>query len=174
MLTDVGQAGTNAGICKMLIGLPSAHFLPNPMLAAYLLGGRAKQVKMERNFKFRAYNQVEKKMYYEDKMGDVFKWQNECQIQTIMQFTGLLDKNKKEIFEGDILSFITQRKNGFQEDGKKVILKPVQFGEFCYGNNVLGDFIGFHIDGSSIQYKLSHNCEVIGNIFQNPDLLDRS
>jgi uncharacterized phage protein (TIGR01671 family) len=89
----------------------------------------------------------------------------------VMEYTGLKDVNGKEIYEGDILSFTTQRKNGFPEDDKKVILKPVEFGEFCYGNNVLGDFIGFHIDGSSIKYKLTHGCEIIGNIYENPNLL---
>lgn len=88
-----------------------------------------------------------------------------------MQFTGLKDKYGKEIYEGDILRFFSQRKHGFQEDGKSITLSPVEFGEFYAKDDTLYKFIGGHIDGSSIHYKLPHGLEIIGNIYQNPELI---
>ena len=125
---------------------------------------------MNRERKYRAWHTVAKVMIY-GTPAEVFKWVEEGQPIEVMDFVNLKDRNGKEIYEGDILCFVTQKKYGFQEDGKKVILKPVEFGKFCYGNNVLGDFIGFHIAGGSIQYKLSFSCEIIGNIYQTPQLL---
>lgn len=71
----------------------------------------------------------------------------------IMQFTGLTDKNGKEIYEGDILSL---------DD----IIVPVTFDDGC-----------FQIVTSSSQGKSplvaerSKRFEVIGNIHENPELL---
>jgi hypothetical protein len=62
------------------------------------------------------------------------------------QFTGLLDKNGKEIFEGDILSH-------------RYYSKPV-ICEFVDGSFIFDDIS-----------KYDKSLEVIGNIYQNPELL---
>jgi YopX protein len=70
-----------------------------------------------------------------------------------MQFTGLNDKNGKEIYEGDIV------KNGH---GNKA---DIAFGEaefYCREH-------GFHFKRQL--RLLVENIEVIGNIYENPDLL---
>lgn len=67
----------------------------------------------------------------------------------IQQFTGLKDKNDKDIFEGDIL------KVSFPKDNSSFI-KQVRW---------LG--AGFDISPSNEMY----NYEVIGNIFETPELL---
>lgn len=73
----------------------------------------------------------------------------------LMQFTGLKDKNGKEIFEGDIV------KCGNKNEEIKVI-------EFING--------GFGYEGNTWDYwedEFGHDkMEVIGNIYQNPELLN--
>jgi len=86
---------------------------------------------------------------------------NELQNITLSQFTGLLDKNGKEIFENDIVCWT------FDEKTKKEIV----FHEGCFGhfnfmgiNNEYFEFIP--IDKKRAEYMI-----VIGNIYQNPELL---
>ncbi len=141
-----------------------------------------------REFKFRGWHTIAKKMFYPQEMGedqltlmpDGKGFVNVSSINTKlsqfitemipMECTGLKDKNNKEIYEGDILQITTSRERGFQDDGRKINLAPVEFGRFCVSNNSLYVFNGFHIDGDSIEYKLSHGGEVIGNIYENPEL----
>lgn len=81
-------------------------------------------------------------------------------VKELMQFTGLLDKNGKEIYEGDILHNT--------EHGHKFIIQWGISGESYAGwaGNWLGkDFI------SPLFNSPLENCEVIGNIYVNPDLL---
>lgn len=82
---------------------------------------------------------------------------------TIGQFTGLLDKNDKEIYEGDIIKIPTKH-------GDKVFwigYELSHIGAFC-----LCDIDGFvSIFGRNYEYE-PFDCEVIGNIHDNPKLLE--
>ena len=66
----------------------------------------------------------------------------------LMQFTGLLDKNGKDIYEGDILSFNSR--------------PPVGSVSFHSGSYWVADAV---LGRASVQG------EVIGNIYENPELL---
>lgn len=78
----------------------------------------------------------------------------------LMQFTGLLDKNGREIYEGDIVDApghygVGQVLWGVDHDGGWVLKdKP---------NSIPGAFFLGHIPDSDM--------EVIGNIYENPELL---
>jgi len=78
------------------------------------------------------------------------------------QHTGLTDKNKKEIYEGDILDFTARYK---QTGPVEVIYYGASFGCVVTDDGGLKEFWNLsHI----VQ---QHYPEIIGNIFENPELL---
>ena len=84
----------------------------------------------------------------------------EIDPSTLCQFTGLIDKNCKKIFENDIVGLHSE----YQE---KYYCGQVKYGEFncscCDG------VYGWYFDNEDIRYY--KNYEVIGNVFDNPELL---
>jgi uncharacterized phage protein (TIGR01671 family) len=79
--------------------------------------------------------------------------------ETLVQFTGLKDKNGKEIYEGHIL-----KGNG--------LLFVVTID--CFGVNFLGDNNPDHsnrFDNKNIFYS-EYDWEIIGNIYQNKEILE--
>lgn len=88
-----------------------------------------------------------------------------CEIavedNTVGQFTGLTDKNGKEIYEGDIVQSKLKRSRKYDE-----IL------QICFANS---EYCGKDKDGSSTSLSLLeeyHTLEVIGNIHDNPELIN--
>jgi len=79
----------------------------------------------------------------------------------LIQYTGLKDKNGKEIYEGDIVSvcFVTGKENCeiVEEKGCYWVSQK----RTDYIRDMAHDNLYWHIDG----------CEVIGNIYENPELL---
>jgi len=100
----------------------------------------------------------------------------------LMQFTGLKDKNGKEIFEGDILAHMSTRRAGYEKDGD-TIYKKIVFGRSNPQCNSVTDYMGFWAVslgdddlscGGSIGYQTkSLGAVVIGNIHENPELLQK-
>ncbi len=80
--------------------------------------------------------------------------------QFLMQYTGLKDKNSKEIYESDVLHNT--------EYGHKFIIQWGMENESYAG--WAGKWIGSSGFISPLYNAPLVNCEVIGNIFQNPEL----
>ncbi|MBK5474378.1 hypothetical protein JFU54_28755 [Bacillus sp. TH19] len=130
-----------------------------------------------REIRFRAFDEELRKMYSGDEIEgesnlDTWLSYGEVAIYRIdngeyvqlkpLQYTGLLDKNGNEIFEGDVVDTIY--------DGKLFT------GVVVYDESEL-DFKatnGKENYGSNFQYlPCCEEVEVIGNLYENPELLKR-
>ncbi len=113
-----------------------------------------------REYKFRAWNN-------ELGMSNVFcidQGMFEAEPDAVMQYTGLKDKNGKEIFEGDIVVFHQQIMGQLIEDGYTGIVK---FEQCC-----------FTVDNEKQQESVPifdevGMWEVLGNIFENEELASK-
>ncbi|PWW37367.1 MULTISPECIES: YopX family protein [Paenibacillus] len=89
----------------------------------------------------------------------------------LMQFTGLQDRKQKDIYECDIMDYFTyvmcnERRKGivcFDEKQSKYKIVPFEMYELNAGN---GGYTGHSFDSA-----ICANSEVIGNIYDNPELL---
>ena len=116
-----------------------------------------------REIKFRAWDKNKNKMVYPTKKytnGGLLEW---FEDEDLMQYTGLKDKNGKEIYEGDVV------KTGGD------------FGEVLYDDQHSGFIILFQPHSA----KKKSGCatlastwpsplkEIVGNIYENPDLISQ-
>lgn len=126
---------------------------------------------MSRLIKFRAWDNEFDMMFYSNSSDDPLKVTGErihylCGCEKpeghlnyfffekapIMQFTGLNDSKGKEIYEGDIIKY------------------PGNF-----GNPLIADvqylYNGFWVVEKDGDHYMPNECEVIGNVYENPELL---
>lgn len=134
--------------------------------------------KKMKEIKMRAYGYESKKMFY---------WNiNDCQsgwvspdqkISEKMLFIGLADKNRIKVYEGDIVEYTRKYlTRSFMAIG------VVKHGNFASDDiageyNIRHEYVGFYIEGDYQDWREGnfeyHKYRIIGNIYENPELLDK-
>ncbi len=107
-----------------------------------------------REIKFRAWDK-KGKVWLEWGFFDLFQiLKNDRYV--VVQYTGLLDKKGKEIYEGDIV-----------KDNEGAVRRiKWENGSFWARESIVG-----HL-ASMIDDKIMYDPEIIGNIYENPELLN--
>ncbi len=115
-----------------------------------------------KTLKFRMWSKEAKKFFYDPenvyeclKLSQLPATANLYQDMIWQQFTGLLDKNGKEIYEGDLLEF------AYRDDGKQFVGEVQYFEKFGSFGVVIDN--AFETFQDLIEYDQFFN--VVGNIF---------
>lgn len=112
----------------------------------------------------RGKSRLSKKWYYKDVLrdisfisedGEALDPHDEIDLSSVGRFTGLYDKSGKEIYEGDITYVASEDENAFILWDTETARYIIQF------EGWLADFDNFY----------GRDLEVIGNIYENPELL---
>lgn len=123
--------------------------------------------------KFRAWlkkrqemdNEIDHISWLEDELyciGDGITYMVSAEDLVLMQSTGLVDKNGKEIFEGDILDY----------KGRKALVRwHGSYASFIY--RFVDELQKRKTEWKPL-YLAYMKCEIIGNIYENPELLEES
>lgn len=144
---------------------------------------------MSREIKFRAWD-LEKKRWYKASLKKD-GWTTHDTSLTLgdysngvspwMQYTGLKDKNGKEIWEGDVLCVYDKAVTPVTDEGQG----PIEICNHLVSVEMRNGIWGFEIprtdDGETGWYGIhywntdisSDSYDVIGNIMENPDLIQK-
>lgn len=140
-------------------------------------GKRIANGKWVTGYVFKQYNMIE---HRDDYYIRVYDTDYLVLPETVGQYTGVTDKNGTKIFEGDIIESVSRLVNsvGTPTGGTDISRYIIEWGEhkwvkkifFCNRgdywkrNNVLPEDL--------YPYTASRYCEVIGNIYDNSELLE--
>lgn len=119
--------------------------------------------------KFRVWDKTDKEMYLVDvinfnrgefeSIGDGITFLREADEVILMQSTGLFDKNGQEVFVGDIIKCT----RGCPHE---VYLEKE------YGGTYVGGMPAIYLKGIKEGYAWTGEEEILGNIYENPELLE--
>jgi uncharacterized phage protein (TIGR01671 family) len=120
--------------------------------------------------KFRVFDKISKQMYRWSQIASISLVDFEFEHYYLTQFTGLKDKNGKEIYIGDIL--VTSNSDETYDIWNKE----------TYGYSIVEadkESLGFNFTNWSIDHEEDFDesvyslmfVEVVGNIFENPELI---
>jgi len=131
---------------------------------------------MKREIKFRAWNIEKKQMYSSGCVDLLIHFNGQLQglnesgyVQgtynmpkmEIMQFTGLLDKNGKEIFENDVVKANVDRGSYFNAE----LVCQVEYLDGAF------QFLNIHDSTEGYFWMDVLSCKIIGDIYTTPELL---
>jgi len=128
-----------------------------------------------REIKFRAWDKKQKRMLcYNNDVTPCITFNGVCQGKNhtnvsfdyvLMQYTGLKDKNGKQIYEGDIVA-----SEGVYQPCSTKLEGPEPYRDV--GKIVWDEtYLGWFFIGDSLADLDPKECTVIGNIHESPDLL---
>lgn len=119
--------------------------------------------------KFRAWDKIDKELYLVDEIhwdedqldfiGDGITFMRMAEKIELMQSTGLFDKNGQEVFVGDIIKCT----RGCPHE---VYLEKE------YGGTFVGGMPAVYLKGLLSGYAWTGDEEIIGNVYQNHELLE--
>ena len=136
---------------------------------------------MNREIKFRVWDNFNEQFLKSDTANLNFLYNGQwlpvskfigSESYTIQQFTGLKDKNGKEIYEGDMVN-LTKRGITHGPDAEDVKNAEVWYSledcAFVFGKYKSADYTWWYSMADVL-----YDFEVVGNIFENPNLLDNT
>ena len=143
-----------------------------------------------REIKFRAWDITYKKMYdvrglnLENNRPAFFYGETHCLTRKqknnsswiLRQFTGVQDLSGLDIYEGDIILVSKVEDNFVYSIDESEDIKVGDVGEVFYASCHFALKMDLHIPDLSdlLSDQRVMNCEVIGNIYENPELLDKN
>jgi uncharacterized phage protein (TIGR01671 family) len=121
-----------------------------------------------RKLKVRAWDKVNKEMTLNDSFYELQKWnrtEKELNDFELVQYTGLKDRTGRDIYEGNLLNVNVPTNSGCDDWRIKEVVYSKRFCRFEFR----GKLIEIEID---MLRFYGNRSEIIGNIYENPELLE--
>ncbi|MCY7740837.1 YopX family protein [Bacillus licheniformis] len=112
-----------------------------------------------REIKFQAWDLDAQQMYNWESIKQLFHEHLDHPRVKVRQYTGLKDRQDREIYEGDVVKGI---RDSHWHGGYDIVLGKVEFDE---------ETCSFRVDGGGLLYRIEE-IEVIGDVYRNPELLE--